>query len=99
MKDFGFKEILLLVLSSLSGYVFYDHIQLSSDFNSLKEKVEQNSSELDDIWGKYNNNIEKQFVMLEKFMTFKEEEATKREQIREELLEFKVLYYKEKSEI
>ena len=31
-------------------------------------------------------------------MEFKEEEATKREQLREELLEFKVLYYKEKTE-
>jgi hypothetical protein len=88
----------MAILASLCGYVFYGYIELSAQVQQQQKVIEQNASELDDIWGKYNADIEKQFVMFEKFMEFKEEEATKREHIREELLEFKAEYYKEKSE-
>jgi hypothetical protein len=98
MSDIGYKDILMGILASLCGYVFYGYIELQAKVQQQEKVIEQNSSELDDLWGKYNADIEKQFLMFEKFMTFKEEEATKREHIREELLQFKAEYYKEKSE-
>ena len=98
MSDLGYKDILMAILASLCGYVFYGYIELSAHVNAMDTKQEQHSGELRDIWNKYNVDIEKQFVMFEKFMEFKEQEATKREQLREELLEFKVVYYQEKTE-
>lgn len=98
MSNIGYKDILMAILASLCGYVFYGYIELSATVKQQQKVIEQNVSELDDIWGKYNADIEKQFVMFEKFMQFKEDEATKREQLREELLEFKAQYYKEKTE-
>ena len=98
MGNIGYKDILMAILASLCGYVFYGYIELSAQVQQQQKVIEQNSSELDDLWSKYNADIEKQFVMFEKFMQFKEEEAVKMEKTREELLEFKVQYYKEKSE-
>lgn len=98
MDKIDAKTVLMGILASLSAYIFYGYIGLSAKVDTQQQIIEQNRSELDDIWSKYNADIEKQFAMFEKFMTFKEEEATKREHIREELLEFKAEYYKEQSQ-
>jgi hypothetical protein len=97
MGNIDTKNILMGILASLCGYIFYGYIELSAKVDTQQTIIEQHDSELNDIWSKYNADIEKQFTMFEKFMTFKEEEAVKRERIREELLEFKVEYYKEQT--
>ena len=97
MENIDVKTILMGILASLCGYIFYGYIELSAKVETQQTIIEQHDSELNDIWGKYNADIEKQFAMFEKFMEFKANEATKREELREELLEFKVLYYQEKT--
>ncbi len=97
MEKIDTKTILMGILASLCGYIFYGYIELSAKVDTQQTIIEQHDSELNDIWGKYNADIEKQFEMFEKFMEFKTEEAKEREAVREDLLEFKIEYYKEKS--
>jgi hypothetical protein len=98
MENIDVKTILMGILASLCGYIFYGYIELSAKVDTQQTIIAQHDSELNDIWSKYNADIEKQFAMFEKFMEFKTDEAKEREQLREELLEFKIEYYKEKGE-
>jgi len=98
MEKIDTKTILMGILASLCGYIFYGYIELSAKVDTQQTIITQHDSELNDIWGKYNADIEKQFAMFEKFMEFKTSEAKEREELREELVEFKIEYYKEKNE-
>ncbi len=70
MANLDTKTILMGILASLCGYIFYGYIGLSAKVDTLETVIMQHDSELDDIWSKYNDEISKQFIMYEKFMEF-----------------------------
>ncbi len=47
--------VILTVVGSLVGYVFYGHIQLDAKVSTMESKQEQVISEQRDLWGKYND--------------------------------------------
>ena len=68
MENIDTKTILMGILASLCGYIFYGYIELSSDFKSYKTStdkvIEAHTSQLENYWSNYNKDIEKQFIML-----------------------------------
>jgi hypothetical protein len=47
--------VVLTVVGSLVGYVFYGHIQLDAKVSTMESKQEQVIGEQRDLWGKYND--------------------------------------------
>lgn len=79
------KTVLMLIASSLTGYVFYGHISLQAKVETMQAKQDQVLSEQRDIWTKYNNDIENKFKMLEKFMEFQLKEQEDKAMLKEEI--------------
>ena len=97
MEKIDFKTVLMGILASLCGYIFYGYIELAAKVETQETIIKQHDSELNDIWSKYNDDIEKKFIMLEKFMEFKNDESKEMERLRNELYEFKIESYKNNS--
>ncbi|MGV7234623.1 MAG: hypothetical protein ACQ9ET_00050 [Nitrosomonadaceae bacterium] len=61
------QSILMAVLGSLSAFLFYGHIALQDEVDSMNTRLRQAESELDDIWAKYNDEQKSKFDFMEKF--------------------------------
>lgn len=66
--------IVLMVLGSLVGYIFYGHIMLASKVETVITKQEQGDSERRDLWGKYNKEQDDKFEFVKNYYEFKLEE-------------------------
>lgn len=66
-QQIDFKVILIAIIGSLVGYVFYGHIQLEADVSVFRERQQQQESEIDDLWEKYNKEQSMKFEMAAKF--------------------------------
>jgi hypothetical protein len=77
------NQILMGILGSLVGYVFYGHINLEADFKTIKTKQEQVITEQRDLWGKYNS-------AGQSYMKHMIEDAREKEQIKEQILQVKL---------
>ena len=96
MGNLDFKTILMGIVASLSGYVFYGYIELKAEVNVVKTQLEQANSELRDLWGKYNEQLDKEVNFITKFYEFQKQEQADKDEMREELLEFRIQYEREK---
>ena len=96
MGNLDFKTILMGIVASLSGYVFYGYIELKAEVNVVKTQLEQSQSELRDLWSKYNEQLDKEVNFITKFYEFQKKEQADKDQLKEELLEFKIQYEREK---
>jgi hypothetical protein len=96
MGNLDFKTILMGIVASLSGYVFYGYIELKAEVNVVKTQLEQSQSELRDLWSKYNAQLDKEVNFITKFYEFQKKEQADKDQLKEELLEFKIQYEREK---
>jgi len=85
MEKLDFKTILMGILASLCGYVFYGYIALQAEVNVLKTRVEQNRSELRDLWNKYNDQLDKEVNFITKFYDFKIKEQSDNDEVREDI--------------
>ncbi len=92
------NKILMAILGSLVGYVFYGHIRLEATVGVHDIEINQGESERIDLWGKYND-------AGEKFMDFLIQDAREKESLREEIIkndlkhtEYWLEYYKHKSQ-
>jgi hypothetical protein len=90
MGNFDTKTILMGIIGSLTAFMFYGRIQDASNIQTLQEKVEQGSGERADLWGKYNNDIEKKFEMYEKMADFMIKDANQKSEIKESVLNLKI---------
>ena len=73
------NQILMGILGSLVGYVFYGHINLEAKVSVQEIQMEQVQSELRDVWGKYND-------AGESYMIHMIDDAREKEQIKEQIL-------------
>lgn len=48
------KVIAMAAMASLTGYIFYGHINLTAEVKTINTKQEQVVGEQRDLWGKYN---------------------------------------------
>jgi len=76
MGNIDTKTILMGILASLCGYIFYGYIGLSAKVDTIETKQNQVLSEQRDLWGKYNDAGE----MITNFMI---NDAREKEQIKE----------------
>ena len=88
------KTMALAALASLVGYVFYGFIELQALVDTVVTKQEQVIGEQRDLWGKFNNDQADKFTFATEFWQFKVQEAEDKAAARNELMEFKVEYYK-----
>jgi len=79
--------IIKAVGGSLMAFLFYGHIDTAATQKTIITKQEQSDSELDDLWGKYNEGQAMFVEHLMKEMDYKVKQAEKWEQ-----------YWKEKYE-
>lgn len=94
ISDVDGKTMGMAALASLVGYVFYGFIQLKADVGVFGSNQEQVQSEQRDLWNKFNKDQEAKFIFATKFYEFQIQEANDKALAKEELLEFKVEYYK-----
>lgn len=52
------SKIAFGVLASLCSYLFYGYINTANEVNSMNTRLLQAESELNDLWSKYNAEIE-----------------------------------------
>ncbi len=79
MPKIDTNQILMAILGSLVAYVFYGHIALEAKVSVHDLQLEQDGSELNDIWGKYNS-------AGEQMMNFMIRDAREKEELKEEIL-------------
>jgi|GEM_PF-4240016 len=99
MKDlFDAKTMIMAVAASLTGYVFYGHINLNAKVDTIETKQVQVMSEQRDLWGKYNSAGE----TITNFMI---NDAREKEQIKETIKDVELRetqrwleYWKKKAE-
>ena len=77
------NQILMGILGSLVGYVFYGHINLEAKVSGILIEQAQGKSERVDMWTKYNN-------AGESYMIHMIEDAREKEQIKEQILQVKL---------
>lgn len=77
------NKILMGILGSLVGYVFYGHINLEAKVAGIIIEQTQGKSERVDIWTKYND-------AGEAYMIHMIEDAREKEQIKEMILQVKL---------
>jgi hypothetical protein len=77
------NQILMGILGSLVGYVFYGHINLEAKVSVHDIQMKQGISERKDIWNKYND-------AGEAYMIHMIEDAREKEQIKEQLLQVRL---------
>lgn len=92
------KTIAMGALASLVGYVFYGFINLQALVDTVVTKQEQVRSEQRDLWSKFNIAQDEKFNMSTEFWAFKVQEAEDNANVKNELMLFKVEYYKNNSE-
>ena len=83
MPKFDSTQILMAIIGSLTAFMFYGRIQDASDIQSIKQEQVDQSSQLRDIWGKYND-------AGAQMMNFMIEDARQKEQIKEQILQVKL---------
>jgi hypothetical protein len=77
------NQILMGILGSLVGYVFYGHINLEAKVSGLIIEQTQGKTERVDIWKKYNN-------AGAQYMEHMIQDAREKEQIKEQILQVKL---------
>ena len=77
------NQILMGILGSLVGYIFYGHINLEAKVAGLVIEQTQGKSERVDIWNKYND-------AGENYMIHMIDDAREKEQIKEQILQVKL---------
>lgn len=73
------NQILMGILGSLVGYVFYGHINLEARVSGIVIEQAQGKSERRDLWGKYND-------AGASYMQHMISDAREKEQIKEDIL-------------
>lgn len=71
------KNILMGILASLCGYIFYGYIGLSAKVETLETKQNQVMSEQRDLWGKYNRDLEEKVSFIKDYYTNRLEDQKK----------------------
>jgi hypothetical protein len=71
------KVIMMMVTASLTGYIFYGHITLAAKVETVITVQEQSTSELDDLWSKYNDGQQMFVGHMMKEMDYKVKQAEK----------------------
>lgn len=87
MNKIDTKTVLMGILASLCGYIFYGYIGLSAKVDTIDTKQEQVISEQRDLWSKYNRDLEEKVRFMKEYYESRLEDQ---EQWTE--------YYKDKSE-
>ena len=72
------KTIVMAVVASLTGYIFYGHINLSAKVETVVTKQEQVVSEQKDLWGKYNDEAMYKIQFMKEYYTDKVNNETRR---------------------
>ena len=65
------KVIVMAVMASLTGYIFYGHINLSAKVETVVTKQDQVVSEQRDLWGKYNDEAMNKIDFMREYYTDK----------------------------
>jgi hypothetical protein len=81
------KVIVMAVMASLTGYIFYGHINLEATVSTMDAVQVQSASELDDLWGKFNGGQKMFFDNAIKEMDYKVKQAEKWEALYKEKYE------------
>jgi len=63
--------VILTVLGSLVGYVFYGHINLSAKVETINTRQDQVIGEQRDLWGKYNEDMDDKIDFMKDYYEFK----------------------------
>lgn len=63
------KVMMMAVLASLTGYIFYGHINLAADVKTVITKQEQVVGEQKDLWGKYNDEAMYKVEFMQEYYT------------------------------
>ena len=80
LADIDNKTVLMAVMGSLIGYVFYGFIELSAKVDTMATELHQVQSEQRDLWNKYNQDQQTKFDFAVKFYEYKlEQEQTWKE--------------------
>ena len=61
------KNILLAIVGSLASFLFYGYIETKDKLEKVETRLSQAESELDDIWGKYNDSLEEKMNFYKEF--------------------------------
>ena len=77
------NQILMGILGSLVGYVFYGHINLEAKVSVIEVQQTQGKAERVDIWSKYNS-------AGQSYMVHMIEDAREKEQLKEIILQVKL---------
>ena len=67
----------MAVVGSLTAYVFYGHINLTAKVETVDVRTKQSEVEIDDLWGKYNHTLDKNFEFMEKYYQKELEKETR----------------------
>ena len=83
MPKIDTNQILIAILGSLVGYVFYGHIKVESTVGGIVIEQSQGKSERINLWGKYND-------AGASYMEHMIEDAREKEQLKEEILKVRL---------
>ena len=89
MDKIDSSKILMGILASLCGYIFYGYIGLSSKVESMATKMHQMESEQKDLWGKYNAELENRHHDIKDFYIFQLKDAEDKSDILEKVYNLK----------
>ena len=67
MDKIDTKTILMGILASLCGYIFYGYIGLSAKVDTIETKQNQVMSEQRDLWGKYNDDLREKVTFMKEY--------------------------------
>ena len=96
ITDNIFKLITAAIIAAVT-YLFNTTSTLTHNQDKLTTTVTQIDSEVDDIWGKYNVQIEKEFEMADRFYKYQLRQSEKNADIEKRQLEFEIEYWKNQS--
>ena len=74
MGNIDTKTILMGILASLCGYIFYGYIGLSAKVDTIETKQNQVMGEQRDLWAKYNDDLKEKVVFMKEYYEHKEDE-------------------------
>ncbi len=64
------KTMMMGVLASLTGYIFYGHISLAAKTETIETKQDQVLSEQRDLWNKYNADLDKKLEFMKEYYIY-----------------------------
>lgn len=90
--------LITLAMGSAVGFLFTSIGELKHGQDTMQKDVDFHTSQLADIWGKYNTEQEQKVIFLENYYKDKLAQAQENRALREQQLNFIVDYWKQKAD-